>query len=192
MKRTLCFILAIGMASALVALAREDKSPNRQFPSPDGRFCVRLEKTEDADGIVMTQVDLVSVKSGEKLCELGTAGNPWAADIRVLWSPDSRRFAYVAPGRRGDWTDIWVLNEKSFKQVFLPEMPSFGYKNLNGGHVAKTVVASYSAVRWIKPDVLLIDNASENDEGDSARMRFAVHFDENNRMTVTKVDGKRR
>lgn len=191
MKRTLRLILAIGTASVLAALAQEDKSPKLQFVSPDGRFCVHLKKAEDADGIVMTQVDLVAVKSGAKLRDLGTVGSPWSADIRVLWSPDSRRFAYVAPSRRGDWTDVWVLKNKCFEQVSLPEMPSFGYSNLKGDHIAKTVLASYSAVRWTKPDVLLIDNACENDEGDSARIRVAVHFDKSNRMTVTKIGGKR-
>ena len=192
MKRTIRITLAIGIASAASALAQEDKSMERQFVSPDGRFCVHLKKTENAGGIVMTKVGLVAVKSGEELCELGTVGNPWAADIRVLWAPDSRRFAYVEPTRRGDWTELWVLNGNSFEQLDLPDMPAYGYSNLKGDHLAKTEQSSQSAVRWTKPDVLLVDDSCENDEGDSARMRVAVHFDASNRMTVTRVGGKRR
>ena len=193
MKRTNRIILAIGIAYAVVALAQEDKLMERQFVSPDGRFCVHLEKTEGAGGIVMTKVDLVAAKSGEELCELGTVGNPWAANIRVLWSPDSRRFAYVEPRRRGDWTELWVSKGNSFEELDRPDTPWFGgYSNLKGDHIAKTVLSSYSAVRWTKPDVLLIDDSCENDEGDSARMRVAVHFDASNRMTVTRVGGKRR
>ena len=129
MKRALHIMLAIATASPLAALTQEDVSQNRQkFVSPDGRFGIHQSKEEDVDGIVMTRVDLVEVKSGTKLCELGTLGNPWAADIRILWSPDSRRLAFVSPSRRGDWTDVWVLKDKSFEQVNLPEMPSLDMK----------------------------------------------------------------
>ena len=190
MKRTLHIMLAIATASPLAALAQEDVSQNRQrFVSPDGRFGIHQSKEEDVDGIVMTRVDLVEVKSGTKLCELGTLGNPWAADIRILWSPDSRRLAFVSPSRRGDWTDVWVLKDKIFEQVNLPEMPSLDMKR---DHYAKTVLASYSALRWTKPDVLLLKYSAEDDEGNSAQMQLSWHFDANNRASVSQVGGKRR
>ncbi len=94
MSRTLRFALGIGLATALAALAQEGGTQKRPlFVSPDGRFGIRIEKTEDADGITMKRVDLVEAKSGAKLLELDTAGNQYASGIRLLWSPDSRRFA---------------------------------------------------------------------------------------------------
>lgn len=190
MKRTLRIMLAIAIASTLVALAQEDVSQHRQrFVSPDGRFGIQQSKEEDVDGIAMTRVDLVEVKSGTKLCELGTLGNHWAADIRILWSPDSRRLAFVSPSRRGDWTAVWVLKDQSFEQVGLPEMPSLDMKR---DHYAKTVLASYSALRWTNPDVLLLKYSAEDEEGNSAQMQLAWHFDANNHASVSQVDGKRR
>lgn len=190
MKHTFLIMLGIGMATALATSAHAGK-PGKlgNFVSPDGRFGIHVEKTEDTDGITMNRVDLVELKSGATLCELDTVGNQWAAGIRVLWSPDSRRLAFVAPSRRGDWTDIWVLKNGSFEKVGLPEMPSL---DMNRDHYAKTVLASYSAVRWAKLDVLLLDNMAEDDEGNSARMRVALHVDADNHVTVTRVDGKKR
>jgi hypothetical protein len=190
MKRTLRIMLAIAIASTLVVLAQQDVSQTRQrFVSPDGRFGIHQSQEEDIDGVGLTRVDLVEVKSGTKLCELGSLGNQWAADIRILWSPDSRRLAFVSPGRRGDWTDVWVLKDKSFEQVGLPEMPPLELKQ---DHFAKTVLASYSALRWTKPDVLLLNYSAEDDEGNSARVQLACHFDANNRARVSQVGGKRR
>ncbi len=190
MIRTLRILMAIGIASTLPAVAREDNPQKRPlFVSPDGRFGIHIDKTEDSDGIAMTQIDLVDVKSGTKLCELGTLGSPWAAGFRILWSPDSRRLAFVSPGRRGDWTDVWVLNGKSFEKAGFPEMPSLDLKR---DHYAKTVLASYSALRWTKPDVLLLDYSAEDDEGNSAQMRVALHYDADNHASVSRVTGTQR
>ncbi len=187
MIRTVRILLAIGIASMLPALAREDSQQKRPlFVSPDGRFGIHIDKAEDTDGIEMTQIDLVDVNSGTKLCELGTLGNPWAAGFRILWSPNSRRLAFVSPGRRGDWTDVWVLKGKSFEQAGFPEMPSLDMKR---AHYAKTVLASYSALRWTKPDVLLLDYSAEDDEGNFAQMRVALHYDANNHASVSRVTG---
>jgi hypothetical protein len=131
----------------------------------------------------------VELKSGKTLCELETLGSQWAGGIRLLWTPDSRRLAFVYPGRRGDWTDLWVLKDGAFEKVGLPELPELEFKR---DHYAKTVLASFSAVRWTKPDVLLLDNAVEDDEGHTAKMRVALRFGADNRVTVTRMDGKGR
>ena len=190
MRRTLRFALGIGLATALAALAQESGTQKRPlFVSPDGRFGIRIEKTEDADGITMRRVDLVDAKSGAKLRELDTVGDQYASGIRLLWSPDSRRFALVTPSRRGDWTNVWALMGENFEQVNLPEMPSLDMKR---DHFAKTVWAPYSGVRWTRPDVLLMDIAAEDDEGNSAKMRVALHFEEDKRVTVKRVGRKDR
>ena len=188
MSRTLRFALGIGLATALAALAQEGGTQKRPlFVSPDGRFGIRIEKTEDADGITMRRVDLVDAKSGAKLRELDTVGDQYASGIRLLWSPDSRRFALVTPSRRGDWTNVWGLKGENFEQVNLPEMPS---PDMKRDHFAKTVWAPYSAVRWTRPDMLLMDLAAEDDEGNSAKMRVALHFGTDNRATVKRVGQK--
>ena len=188
MKRTLRFALGIGLATAVAALAQESGAQKRPaFVSPDGRFGIRIEKTADADGITMRRVDLVDTKSGAKLRELDTVGDQYASGIRLLWSPDSRRFALVTPSRRGDWTNVWALMGENFEQVDLPEIPSLDMKR---DHFAKTVWAPYSAVRWTGPDVLLMDIAAEDDEGNSAKMRVALHFGSDNRASVKRVGQK--
>lgn len=183
--RTLCIALGVGLATALAQDSGTQKRP--LFVSPDGRFGIRIEKTEDADGTTMRRVDLVEAKSGVKLLELDTAGDQYASGIRLLWSPDSRRFALVTPSRRGDWTNVWALNGETFEQVDLPQMPSLDMKR---DHFAKTVWAPYSAVRWTGPDVLLMDIAAEDDAGNSANMRVALHFGSDNRATVKRVGQK--
>jgi len=67
-------------------------------------------------------------------------------------------------------------------------MPSLDMKR---DHYAKTVLASDLALRWTKPDVLLMDYSAEDGEGNSARMTIALHFDANNRASVSRASGLR-
>ncbi len=187
MRRALYILAGIVMAPALaVPSLQANPEDGLLFVSPDGRYGVRIGKTADTEGITRMAAELEEVESGEPLCELETPGNQWATGIRLLWSPDSRRFAFVSPSRRGDWTSLWVLENGSFEQVAMPRMPALDLKR---GHDTKTVLASRSAVRWTKPDVLLMDLASEDDEGNSATLRVALHFGGDGGVKVMRVGG---
>jgi hypothetical protein len=103
----------------------------------------------------------------------------------VLWSPDSQRLAFVTPSRRGDSTDLGVLHDGKWELLDFPELPDFKWR----GHRedSKTILAAVTALRWFKPNVLLLQNKMEDDEGKSASIVFAITFDAENHMTVKKM-----
>ncbi|MDR3404322.1 MAG: hypothetical protein P4L99_17620 [Chthoniobacter sp.] len=164
----------------LSAAEKKHKAPDT-LVSPDGRFRVKIEVSNGQQDST-----IVDVQTGAELLPLSEAGSPWIDQgSRALWSPDSRRLAFVTPTRRGDWTDLCARQGDKWESVTLPELPEFKWP----GHHAdsKTVLASFSAVRWLKPNVLLLENKVEDDNGKSARVLFALTFDDQNRVTIKRV-----
>ncbi len=64
-------------------------------------------------------------------------------------------------------------------------MPDFKWP----GHRAesKTVLAAFSAIRWLKPNVLLLENKVEDDAGKSARVLFELTLDAQNHVTMKRA-----
>ncbi len=128
-------------------------------------------------------MNLVALPSGKVVAPLEAVGRPWIADVRLVWAPDSRRVAFVRPSRRGDWTSLFVREGAGFKEVQMPELPAM---EVRGSPDAKTVLAARTAVRWIKPNVLLLDHEVEDDNGAGGKMRVAISFDATNKATAAR------
>ena len=175
---TLLFI-CFGLVS-LQGVRAEDRS--LKFPSPDGRFAVRLEKEGAPDEPGMTTLKLVDRKSGVDVVELDSLGHHLVDDAKVIWSPDSQRLALLSPDRRGGWTNLFVRKGAAFEKVDLPEMPPLKVV----GHRAdsKTVIAARVPLRWTGPRTLLIRHETEDDNGASAKMEVEIRFDERNKVTA--------
>ncbi len=176
MKFLLPFVLLCGLACS--ALRAEDKL---QFVSPDGKFAVRLDPGTD-EGI--TAINLVEVSSGTVVLELEALGHPWIDEIKLLWAPDSRRAAFMTPGRRGGWTTLYARKGDTFEEV---EMPELILANMKSSPGAKTVLAARVPIRWTKPNVLILENNVENTDGNSGTSRMLLTFDAKNHITVTRA-----
>lgn len=175
------FTIAIAFLALHAAPGAEKKSStNKRFASPDGRYSARLEASSDEDGLF--DVQLIDAKSGDVVCKLSDVGRPWQDSVRLLWSPDSRRLAVVHRSRRGDWTDLFARKGETFEPIELPELPPMPERK--GGGDAKVVEASYTAVRWVKPNVLVLDRFSEDDNGMQSKSRCTLTFDEKNNVTA--------
>jgi len=93
-----------------------------RFPSPDGRFALRV--TNDL------KVDLIDQASGNVVLELPT---PLRKEDKVIWSADSKWLAFnhrgnetaELTGASGKTTEVTVYfwNGASFEKVKLPELP---------------------------------------------------------------------
>ena len=151
-----------------------------EFISPNGKYAVR--KGEDAAG--MKTFTLVSVKTGERLIELDSLGNPYSNDFKLIWASDSQRAATFSPDRRGGWTHLFVHEGDTLREIELPAMPELKWK---GRAEAKTVTAARIPVRWSKTNVLLIDHEVEDDDGVSAKERVVLTFNEKNDIKVAKA-----
>lgn len=182
----LCLVTLL--ACILPLTAAEKKRPASAADStrsPDGHYRVKLEIVTSAEGGREQTATLVDAQTGATLRDLGSAGSPWTDSTRILWSPDSRRIAYVTASRRGDWTTFIVHHGDQWEEVPFPSVPDFDWK---GRHPdSKTILASWSAVRWSRPEVLLVDNEVEDDAGQSAKVHYAFTFDSQNHLTVKRL-----
>jgi hypothetical protein len=175
-----------GLIVACLGLSQAAEKPESGkgksiFASPDGKFAVRFEPEEDH----MTTVNLIDAKSGKILIEIDSLGHPWINDSSALWSPDSKRLAFMSGSRRGGWTTLYVRKGDTFEAVPMPELI---YAKIKGGSEgAKTVLAERVPLRWTKPNVLLLENNVEDDQGGAATSRMLLTFDENNRIKVTRA-----
>jgi len=93
-----------------------------KFPSPDGRFALRVTNN--------LKVDLIDQASGNVVLELPT---PLREEDKVIWSADSKWLAFnhrgnetaELTGASGKTTEVTVYfwNGASFEKVKLPELP---------------------------------------------------------------------
>ena len=82
------------------------------WPSPNGRYVIRKVFSDEfalSDSKV-TRAELIEKESGKVLCDMTADDIGWGRDREgvVLWSPDSKRFAYMSawmkqsPGKFSD------------------------------------------------------------------------------------------
>lgn len=152
-----------------------------RFFSPNGKYALRLGTPEDS----MTPVNLVDAKSGNVILELNSLGHPFIDHISLLWAKDSQRLAFISSNRRGNITTIYARAGETFTEVELPETTGGPFIKSSPG--AKIVGVSETALRWSKPNILVIESYEEDDEGNTIRTRRAYTFDAKNNITVTRV-----
>jgi len=174
------FVLLCAVGVVFSAQADGDRA---RFVSPDRRFGVRLVAPDPGES-GETTVNLVDLKSGEVVLEIDSLGGSWIKDIRLLWAADSQRAAFLSPDRRGGWTKLFVRHGNTFEELQLPDLPSLDFHHQEG---VKTITAGRVPIRWIKPNLLLIEHESEDADGNSGRERLTIHFDEKNQLKVTPV-----
>jgi hypothetical protein len=105
--------------SAGVLLAEEaPKKPT--CPSPNKRYELRSEEELKEGGIA-----IVDKKTKEIVCELPEdAVNAFVAEARVIWAPDSRRFAFNCHmGTRYETTYLFQKKGEKFVAMKSPEAP---------------------------------------------------------------------
>jgi len=145
------------------------------WPSPNGRYAIRKVFSDEFDlsGSKVTRAELIEKESGKVLCDLTADDIGWGRDREgiVLWSPDSKRFAYMSawmkqsPGRFSDvppptpkkkQTLVFQLAGESFLKVDLPSGQAPGREKdeeLTGAVLGHEYT---EPVRWAKPDVLVL------------------------------------
>jgi hypothetical protein len=110
---TLCFL------GGAVLAEEEPKKPT--YPSPNKRYELRSEEDLKEGGIA-----IVDVKTKEIVCELPEdAVNTFVAEARVVWSPDSKRFAFNCHlGTRYETTYLFQKRGEKFVAMKSPESPA--------------------------------------------------------------------
>jgi hypothetical protein len=143
------------------------------WPSPNGRYVIRkvFSNEFDLSDSKVTRAELQ--ESGKLLCDMTADDIGWGRDREgiVLWSPDSKRFAYMSawmkqsPGKFSDvpppapkkkQTVVYQLAGESFAKVDLPlgEAPRREKdEELTGAVLGHEYT---EPIRWAKPSVLIL------------------------------------
>jgi hypothetical protein len=145
------------------------------WPSPNGRYAIRKVFSDEfalSDSKV-TRAELIEKESGKVLCDMTAddLGSGRDREGSVLWSPDSKRFAYMSawlkqsPGKFSDvpppppqkkQTVVYQLAGESFAKVdlLLGEAPG---REKDGELTGAVLRHEYTEpIRWAKPNVLIL------------------------------------
>src|SRR6266481_4964682 len=172
-----------------------------KFPSPDGRFALRITRPKDDE--YHPTVELIEKQSGKVMLTLHSASDTELFDPSesvLVWSADSKRVAYgfrdSPPGvrvvSRGALVCFW--NGSGFDKVFLPEnlpVPEIKFPKGKGGNV-KPYGGGVKPLRWLKSGDLEMsseDMVLLRDDGKSYTgvLQFTISFDAQHHASVKKV-----
>jgi uncharacterized delta-60 repeat protein len=145
------------------------------WTSPDGRYSIRKTFTDPLDlaESKVSHAELIEKATGQTLCDLTNAdiGVGGAREGSVLWSPDSKRFAYVAsdlshagslfrkaalPPQKTQ-TTVYQNSDKSFTKIDLPFDQPPGKENdpeMKGAVMGHEFV---TPVRWADANTLILE-----------------------------------
>jgi hypothetical protein len=158
-----------------------------KYPSPDGRFALRVTEPNDAGE---RKVELIEKASGKVMVDLGT---PWRRQV-LVWSPDSKRVAYGNRGDKAGEVSVYFWNGSTFEEVPLPDdLPSPDIKfrkESESGHV-KNYGGAVKPLRWLKSGELELSSDSmmltEDGLTYTGILRFVLAFDAQHHAVVKKV-----
>ncbi len=145
------------------------------WTSPDGRYSIRKTFSDPLDlaESKVSHAELIEKATGQTLCDLTNAdiGVGGAREGSVLWSPDSKRFAYVAsdlshagslfrkpavPPQKTQ-TTVYQNSDKSFTKIDLPLDQPPGKENdpeIKGAVMGHEFV---TPVRWADANTLILE-----------------------------------
>src|SRR4030095_8681962 len=87
------FLLIVVSALAVNLCSSSWADDETKFPSPDGKFAMLL--TEDQKEAGRVKIELIDVDSRKVVLDLADSGHPHSQHCKLLWSPDSQRFAFM-------------------------------------------------------------------------------------------------
>jgi hypothetical protein len=188
--RKLIFMLVSGVLA--LSIARADNET--KFPSPDAKFAMLLSAQDDG-----VKIQLIEVSSGKVLLDLADSGQPHAGHCKLLWSPDSERFAFYEARHRGGDTTVYFRNESGFTESPLPELGGCATasqkKELEGKGVHKFIEADTVPKEWLKSGALVLMNAQgwETKDGNlrGCTQTVTIAFDAKHKASVQRVADKK-
>ena len=145
------------------------------WTSPDGRYSIRKNFTNPLDltDSKVSHAELIEKATGQTVCDLTNAdiGVGSGREGSVLWSPDSKRFAYVTsdlshagnlfrtppPPPQRTQTTVYQISGKSFAKVSLPLNQPPGKESdreIKGAVMGHEFV---SPARWANANTLILN-----------------------------------
>lgn len=193
MKTLLLVVIAFAMELPSL-FGADDKLKD---PSPDGKFA--MLSTDDPEEEGRVKIQLIEVSSRKVVLDLALTGHPHAKDCRILWAPDSQRFAFYEASQRGGSTTAYFRNDSDFTESWLPELPGCATiteeKELQKYGVNKFIEADTAPKRWLTSGALVVANAQgwETNNGylRGCTQTVTIVFDAKHKGSVQRVTDKK-
>ena len=127
------------------------------WTSPDGRYSIRKTFTDplNLSESKVSHSELIEKATGHVLCDLTDAdiGVGSQREGSVLWSPDSKRFAYVSSSQ----TTVYQSSGNSFTKINLPLDQPPGKESDPNIRGAVRDEENVTPTRWAKADTLILE-----------------------------------
>jgi hypothetical protein len=151
-------------------------------PSPDGRFAMSLEDGQDGE----VRITLVETKSHKFVLKLSDSGHPFSDACRILWSPDSKRFAFSEEDRKRNWTSVYIRKDSGFEMTELPDLPECDHPGLSG-----FIQSNQTPKSWTKSDTLVLtahdEWTTEDDKAHECDRTVTVAIDATGKASIQSV-----
>jgi len=171
------------LAAPIIGFAGE-KTRGR---SPDGRFAMALEDGKDGE----VRITLVETKTHKFLHKLADSGHPYSDASRILWSPDSKRFAFYEEDRKRNWTYLYIRKDSGFEQVELPDLPECDHPGLAG-----YINSNLAPKSWVKPDTLVLiahdEWTTEDNKAHECNRTVTIAIDSSGKASIQSVQEKKK
>jgi len=186
--------VAVLVATFLFAIARlpaQDRSLKEKISdfSPDKKFALRTSydpAIDDGSGQSISNdaiksIDVIALldkKVVASLVERNDSGDIGSIEGKIVWSPDSKWFAYgVSEGHRVTETSVCHWKGDKFEPL-----ETEGLSVDPGGDARNQYI---TPLRWVKPGTLVLNQFTifYKNAGDST-FEFSVRFDENGKFHV--------
>lgn len=157
-----------------------------KYPSPDGRFALRITAPEEG---AEHKVELIEKASGKVMVDLGEA---WRSQV-LVWSADSKWAAYGNRGDKDGEVSVYFWNGSTFDGVPLPDdLPSPDIKFRKGTGAVKNYGGAVTPLKWLKSGELELSSDLMMLDRDSGAtytgvVRFTLAFDPQHHASVKKV-----
>jgi hypothetical protein len=185
MNRMLPCLLAFCCAAAGRA---QDSSPIK-FPSPDGRFALRVSAAENE---FEAKIELVEKSSGKAMLDFESIQRKRLPDTVLLWSPDSKWVAYGTRNDRQGETNVYFWNGSAFEEVPLPDPlpgPEIKYRK-GGSDRVKNYGGATKPLKWLKSGALVLSSdlmMLRDDLSYTGTVEITIAFDAQHHASVQKV-----
>ena len=191
------FLMLVAVAFAAVRLSLSGADEQVRDTSPDGKFAMLLAPDPNEEGRV--KIELIEVSSRKVVLDLALSGHPHDEDCKILWAPDSQRFAFYEAHRRGGNTTAYFRNDSGFTESWLPELPGCATtterKELQKYGVNKFIEADTAPKQWLKSGALVVEDVQgwETNNGHlrGCTQTVAIVFDAKHKASVQHVTGKK-
>ena len=153
------------------------------FSSPNKQWSL-LVGTPTTEGEPVP-VSIVETKSLTEQVAFPDLTAPLLAQAKVVWSGDSKRFAYYHPFRRGGACEVFFLVDGKWMEMKLPALPEPpDAPTPNGDPVEETPVSEdLKPLRWLGDGALVVARARQDISAGKTYRCEAV-------STVSWVEGK--